>query len=436
MTAFVNGQVPTATDWNAAFNALLSKTGGVLTGALVAQSKIDLTRTQTGLVNATLGGLVGTQTLSGTITGHFAPINILQSYETLNVPGGIASGLLVQSTANAGVTGGRNAIYAQQYVVGTTGNTNGQYVAVQGEASLDATDTGGVIYGGNFTAAVRGSGTNVGAGGAVGAEFNVGLQAGVTAAVQTGLQIVQFGDSVSAGTAGIDSAFAIGQQPGAIGWDYAFRISGYANQIPIKPTGGVFAILTPGTIGSGFTMNGTTITGDAWRSPGIRILGGAANLANIITLSGGSAGSGGNSPAIYSQGSATDVDLRLILQGAGSLAVYGNGGTPVFQIAGSTTSNGYVSFIPGIGVSRPNQLLVNGTANNLLLGGTTAGTGGLLPAATSGFPMIPFTSAVLSGTPVNQAVGAALAVNTSSGNLNVYLPNIGWYHIQLVAGAA
>lgn len=451
---FVRGQVPSAAQWNTLFAGKLdmSPVGNVvvpgsltITGALTygnisytnfaTAGKIDLTRTQTGLVNSTLGGLVGTQTLSGTITGSFAPMNILQHYETLQVAGGTAEGLFVQVTTQTGARGGRTALYSQQYINGITSNNGGQYVASGGETYVDASDVGGIGYGANFTAQIRNA-SNVGAGGAVGMELNVGLQSGVTAAYQTGLQVVQFGNSVAAGTGGYDSAYAIGQQPGAVGWDYAFRISGYALQIPIKTTGTIFGITSPGTIANGFTMNGVTITGNAWYSPGVRILGGAANLANLLTLSGGSTGTGTTAPTIYTQGSATDVDLRMNIQGAGNLVVLSNGGNnALFQFSGSTVSNGFLTFLPGIAASRPNQFLINGSANNLLLGGTTAGTGGLATAATSGFPMLPFVNAAPTGTPVNQAVGNAVVVNNNSNNLNIYIPGNGWYHVQLVAGA-
>jgi hypothetical protein len=409
--------------------------GGTLGVSGVASLSGGLSATFTQTVTAsTIGWLTGTQTFSGTITGAFAPLNFLYITDHVAVPNGSGQGFYVQHhIGTSTVTGGRNAIQADLDVDSTTGNTFGQYGAFQGNCQSNVPDSA-ICYGANFTAQLAMGAT--GWQGIVGQENDVGIQSGASAAFVTGIQVVPFANWTVAGSSGLDTAYAIGYQSGAIGFDYGFRITGLGGVLPIKTTGAIFSVTSGGTVASGFALNGITITGDAWRSPGLRVVGGAANLANYVVLAGNASGSGPTSPLIASQGSTTNIDLTLESQGNGNFMFYSNGGSnQIFQVSGGSTSDGYVALVAGISGTGPDQLLLQGTGNNLLLGGVSLQDGTLATSAAAGFPMIPFTSGAPTGTPVNSSHGAALEANTSSKNVNVYFPGVGWYHIALTAGA-
>lgn len=413
--------------------------GGTMIGVAALAGGLDATFSQPAAASGTIGWLKGVQTFGGTISGAFGPMNILQITEDLDVSGGVAEGFWVQhDVGGSAAKGGRVAIQADLAVYAATGNTTGDYVALQGNAFIPAaiSEPGGIIYGGNLTAQLF-AGASVGTGQVVGLEVNTGIQAGSTALVQTGIQVVQFGNSAVAGTFGADSAYAIGYQPGSTGFDVGFRIAGSGGALPIKTTGTIFHVATAGTVSGGFILDGITFNSYAWKSPGVRFGGGAADTPNYLLLGGGAAGTGATAPTIYTQGSDTDVDMNLKAQGAAQFQFYSHGGSnQTFQIGGGAGTNGWIVAIPGIAASAPNQLYLNGTGNNLLLGGGSVGDGGLATNATSGFPLLPFTSNTPSGVPVNNAHGAAIVVNGNQKYLNIYVPSVGWYHVALTAGAA
>lgn len=455
---------------------------------------------QPAATHTTLGWLTGTQTFGGTIPFSFAPMNILQITDALAVTGasGLGQGFWIQlNTGGSTVKGGRSAIQGDMVIASATGNAgNGQYVGVQGNAFLPAgvSEPGGIIYGANFTSQLF-TGASTGATGngyVVGVEIDVGAQAGTVTRAVVGLSIIPFGNWSVPGTLGNDTAIGFGDQ-GQVGggWDTLINLVGLTpGHLPIKTTGRLFWAQTTGTIAKGFDLLNLTITGDAWSSTELSIFGAPFNNTSLGTKHGIMLGTGviagadvnittsngsnialvptgtavvkvagnlqiqnptasqvnliqmtgattGNLVNIFAQGSDANVGMNISGQGSGGLNIRTDSGNRIIAaFVGSTASDGFVSIIPGIAASRPLQFFANGTANNILVGGSSAGGGGVATAATTGFLMIPFTSGVPTGVPVNSGSGAAISVNTISQTINVYVPGVGLCHVALTAGAA
>lgn len=439
----VSGSTVTATggttarmlgDWFAGMSKSGSKTlfpGGV-----------DLGGTKTGATNSTLGFTSGQQTVnSATITGSFAPLNILQMTEAVSIPlPGGAQGVYYQlNTGGTAATGNREAFQSDMTVYTTTGNNGGQYTGVTGNFYGTANDLNGIGYGGNFVAQLSNNASTWA--GIVGAEFDVGIQTGASAQYQTGLSIVQLGNDTVAGSQGKDAALVMGMQAGSIGWDYGYAIDGISGQFPIKTTGTLMAARTAGTITNGFDLSNLTISGKAWISSGAS-LDGTGNWITKSTAVVGSANKAvmtgaatGNNPTFYSQGTDTNVGLTINMQGTGNFNILsGAGANTVFQAYGIAGSDGYVGVVPGVSTSTMDQFYINGVGNNLLLGGPLNG-GAMATTAASGFPAMPFTAGTPTGTPVNSGAGAVFEVNSSTKTLNIYIPGVGWYHAALTAAA-
>lgn len=403
---------------------------------------IDLGATKTAATNSTLGFVSGQQVVnSATITGSFAPLNILQMTEAISIPlPGGAQGVYYQlNTGGNSATGNREAFQSDMTVYATTGNNGGQYTGVNGNFYGTVNDLNGIGYGGNFSAQLSNNASTWA--GIVGEEINVGIQTGSSAQYQTGLQIVQLGNDTVAGSQGKDTALTIGMQAGSVGWDYGYAIDGISGQFPIKTTGTLMAARTAGTINNGFDLSNLTINGKAWISTGASLDGtgnwvtkstSVVGSANKAVLLGAAAGS---SPTFYSQGTDANVGLTINMQGTGNFNILsGAGANTVFQAYGIAGSDGYVGAVPGISTSTMDQFYINGVNNNLLLGGPLNG-GATATTATGGFPAMPFTAGTPTGTPVNSGAGAVFEANSATKTLNIYIPGVGWYHATLTAGA-
>lgn len=453
--------------------------GGTMTGPL------NMVFSQPAATHATLGWLTGNQTFGGTFSSAFAPMNILQIGDSMGIIGGSGQGFFIQlNSGGATLQGGRTAIQGDMVITSATGNAGqGQYVGVQGNAFLPAgvSEPGGIIYGGNFTSQLF-TGASTGSSGngyIVGVEIDVGAQAGTVTRAVVGLSIVPFGNWAVPGTAGNDTALGFGDQgQTGGGWDTLINLVGLSGHSPIKSTGRLFWAQTPMTIAKGFDLLNMTFTGSAWLSAEFNVFGAPINSASISTTHGILMGAGviagvdipittsngsnialiptasgvvkvasslliqsagqanllalvgataGNGVNIFAQGTDTNISMNLNMQGTGGVNVRSNAGnTLIASFPGSTTADGYPSFIPGIAASLPLQMFANGAPNNILIGGSSAGGGGVATTATAGFLMIPFASGLPTGTPLNSASGAALVNDTVDHKLCWHEPGGTW----------
>lgn len=261
---------------------------------LFATSSIGFNYSQTSATASTLGWLIGSQTFAGTVASTtFAPMNLIQIYDDLAVTqsGATGEGLYVQlNTGGAAVTGARNSVQADMAITAATGNTSGQYSAVQGNAFLasSVTDTGSIVYGANFTSQLFPS-ASVGSGGqVVGQENDVGVQTGATApSIVTGMQVVPFGNWAVAGASGRDAAYMVGMQNGTVGFDIGYGIAGTgSSNFPIKSTGTLFKTIQNGTVGSGVDISSLTISNYAFKSTGFSVDGSGNVSAEGVTAGG------------------------------------------------------------------------------------------------------------------------------------------------------
>jgi hypothetical protein len=405
-------------------------------GTLFTTGGIDLSATS----NAT-PYIHGAQTASEVVVATFAPINILQISDNIDYTGPSApNGFWVQHNIVSGahsVRGGRVALQADMTLQTVPADSSAvpQYAGLQANFVGQSSGSNCIGYGASITsAAFNGTGYSQ----IVGMEVNVGAFAGTTVHAIVGVDIVPFGSHAVAGSSGADTGLGFGTElvTGGI-WDYLIRFGGTnGSNNPLKSTGTVLAGLVGGTIARGIDFRLLDLTSDAFASPGIRLVGASHTITNVIAIAGGSSNSGVYAPGIFTQGPTPDIDLNISLQGAGGLHLLTNGGNePLFTFFGSTTADGYLSFIPGVAASFPMQILCQGTANNLILGGNAANTGGMARGSTGGFPMLPFMAGTPTATPANSAAGGAVVVNQSTNTLNVFVPGAGWCHIGLSAGA-
>jgi hypothetical protein len=385
--------------------------------------------------NSTINFLSGAQNVTGTITGAFAPFNILQITESVAVPSGAAQGLFIQlNTGGAAATGGRVGILGTVNIFAATGNNGGQYTAVQGEAYGSASDTNAIIYGGNFTAQLQ---TNTTMGQVVGAEIDVGIQSGSSAVTKTGLQVVPFGNDAVAGSGGKDSAYVIGDQSGAKGFDYGFRISGVSSSYPIKTTGTVFWAdsSVAGTVANGFDLSSLTITGAAWKSTGATLSGAGAfsglsltaqGVTNKVVITGSGAGV---APTVYAQGNDTNVGLNIAAQGSLGIQLQAYGGaTNSFQAFSEPSADRWITVVSGTASIAP-FMYVNGNADNIVLGGGSGGSAIVATSATAGFVIVPAMDGTPSATPAHNSAGAVLVYDRTDKRLYVYdALNAGWHY--------
>jgi hypothetical protein len=192
---------------------------------------------------------------------------------------------------------------------------------------------------------------------------------------------------------------------------------------------------TDGSVGLNFATKGTgAVTYYSGSNATLSIINDATPV-NYISLY---ARSTGNYPQILTQGTDSTVGLvvKLGASSTGDFQWLNNSNSQQFGIRTTASADGYALAVPGLSGSQPVQFMPSGTGNNILVGGTTVGSGSLGTAATTGFAMIPYMAGTPTGTPVNSGLGASISVNTTSKTLNIYVPGVGLYHIALTAGAA
>lgn len=213
-----------------------------------------------------------------------------------------------------------------------------------------------------------------------------------------------------------------GQQPVGIGIDFRnFTFSDYvfiANGFYVENSGDTETNnLTIGSaIAAGGTVDIKTANGADInilpQGSGTITLGSAVTVGGTITASSGTIDLG--SPLFMTQ----NASINGLTIGQGSTA-----GASV-QIKTANGSN--IEINP-----QGSAYAFMATGFDMIFGGASAiGT-----AAVSGFALLPFVNGTPSGTPTNEALGAATVLNESSKALNVYVPGTGWYHVALTSGA-
>ena len=276
------GPIGSVTPNTGAFTTL-SATGTTTLNALVhmaqpASIQFDGSRTWSGtqgaIGNAEIYSFTnqsGTTTTGNPVAFHYFGV----ASDTVQNPGGHAiSNVRSDLTTGAAIIGPRNGMWSNLTIGGVPGDA-GQYSAgvFAAQASAAANASGNIIYGTNPTA-----GLNAGATGSwsvVGEEIDVRAVTGSTPLALTGLTIVTVGGHAVHGSNNIDSAIAIGNQPGtSTGWDYGLRFGGPGTAFPFV-SGDTLHYAYPSTggltIANGVDFSNLTFTGNAWKSTGSTI---------------------------------------------------------------------------------------------------------------------------------------------------------------------
>jgi hypothetical protein len=181
---------------------------------------------------------------------------------------------------------------------------------------------------------------------AINTEFDIQLAAGSSSLIKYGVLITQLSADAVSGSQQ-DSAMAIVNQAGAIGWGTAIQFGDAVNAFPLKTTGTLLNVKGTPTYANGINLGSSTITGNAWNSTGYVVAGtGALTLGTNggtggqITLNGSTSGS--CQLAINSTATSLFIQAPLSIGIAGGLAgvINLNGSTSgTAQIAASTTGS-------------------------------------------------------------------------------------------------
>lgn len=154
-------------------------------------------------------------------------------------------------------------------------STNLNYTPIQGliSATVNLGGTGltgatakGALFGSAFLAVAYPGATNLL--NITGCEYNIQIQAGASAAIKTGNQIVQMSDDAVSGSL-VDAGLAFSNIGGAVGWNMVLCLSHlYNGQHSVKSSGTLVGVLGTPSCAKGIDLGGVTFSGNAWTSPG------------------------------------------------------------------------------------------------------------------------------------------------------------------------
>lgn len=226
-------------------------------------------------------GLSISQIGEGTAAG--GQLNFNQIQIASDDVAGEANGLLVNHNAGgSSIAGGRVALLSNLNFTAQANASNPNRFYVGGGASVNAfagdggTDTGANSKGtfqGFIVQASNWAGQNITT--LNGIEIDtLSVGAGLTSIKnKLGLQITQWGADAVAASSDWDSAIALTNQHGAVGWKNLILIGDLAGDVPLQTTGTILKMETPQTIGNGFDISAATITGNAFKSPNFVVTG-------------------------------------------------------------------------------------------------------------------------------------------------------------------
>lgn len=246
--------------------------------------------TQAAVGNAEISSFTnqsGATTAGGSVAFHYFGI-ASDTLQSTNPVGNVRSEL----TTGTGITGGRSSVWGSINIGGTPG-TAGQYVAgtFAAVATAPANAGGNILYGTNPTAGLNAAAT--GAWSVIGEEIDVRAVTGSAPVSLTGLTIVTVGGHDVHGSANLDSAIAVGNQPStSTGWDYILRIGGPGNPLPVVSTATLIATwsgISGLAAANGVDFSSMTFSGNSWNDGHVTISGAGVvktaklNLAGITT---------------------------------------------------------------------------------------------------------------------------------------------------------
>lgn len=266
------------------------------TGAAVAALTID---PSTG-VNMGIQAITdGTGTLTGGYIHAFNQFKV--NSDDINAGSTFVTGFVVEHYfGGSAMRGGREAFaaYAYQTTNSTTSNTNKNYVGVtgvgtgldnDGGTSTSAANARGAIFGGGFVAALGASATNwldV-----CGVELNTALVSGSSSYFKTMLRLCGRSDDDVQG-ANVDCMMHLGNQTGAVSWDYGFYFgaTSVGHDWPLQSGGTIFFVpnLDSPSCAYGIDFRNVTFTSAAFASNQFLIGQNGAISTQLIYLAQGS----------------------------------------------------------------------------------------------------------------------------------------------------
>lgn len=276
------------------------------------------------------------------------------------------------------------------YLTATTNaaSDNRNYCALAGISTANATDGGSGTAFGTSAGAFFGLGAvGIATNGATNlhnvtaAEFNTAMQTGSSVYAKSLIQISGRGDDAVQGS-GVDAmvwAYKQGSSPPAWTNGILFDYPADANSFPFNSSSTVMKT-GAGTIGTGIDFSGTTVSNDAFKSPGFNVTGTGALTAlsgsfssGVVTISNDSNGAieiGGVNKAPFIDfhsynGTPNDYDVRLQVTGGtgssgnGTLTLSGSSFVlsgavlqlGVAYVAGAPAATGYVTLKDSAGTT-------------------------------------------------------------------------------------
>lgn len=234
-------------------------------------------------------------------------------------------------------SGGRHAgqFNFVQTVRTDAASTDRNYVGLCGQAITYTGDGGtstaqqGAYFGGNFYAAVRGAANwvlNL-----TGAEFNTETAAGAQVWYQSGLQIASLSEARGFG---LDTAIAVGQQPGAYGWGNGITFTNKNGRNPLDSDSVVMSFDHGCTIRDGLNFRSVTFTGSILATPTVDLRPASLGIAGANAAIGLGAATMANTPALnlLSSGFGNAYDVQLLASGGAN----GQSGKGVLTISAAT----------------------------------------------------------------------------------------------------
>ena len=246
-----------------------------------------------------LGNFFLNSTASGTLTNYgaatyFTPMNGIiaasDSIASASTLGAKVPGLLDVEDYFGGstVNDGRDAISAVVELTSSTVSNTYKYYGAINTAGIGAANDGGTsgapagtMYGAGFLASIRNNATYWF--GLSGAEIDMDLESGSSAANKYGLGIIQWPTDAVKGS-NVDAAILLANNPGAVGWSYGILLHNLSGQFPLASTATLIGS-TAGTISNGIDLSAVTVTNDILKWSGGTYYLSGAGVASLATAS-------------------------------------------------------------------------------------------------------------------------------------------------------
>lgn len=250
---------------------------------------------------------------------------------------------------------------------------------------------------------------------AVGMELNTLCQTGSSTLIKYGISIVQeTGDLVQGSNQ--DAALFFGNQSGTVGWSNLIQIGDGINANPLTTTGTLLALKGNPTFANGINLsNVTSITGNAYSSPGFSITGlGVLSLGAV----------GGTTGTINLLGSTSGSSSLTVSPTGANITISQN-----LTTTGAVTTNNHL-ITSGSGIATPTPIVLGGTSGSIGFSTPSAifnpsGTYTLTLPAASSFSGFWFYFKNITANAVNSASSNVVPIGSNTAGIAILAASAG-----------